>query len=74
MKILSSTITPIIRINQLPVSVTRWHHAGVGIPDMLCDFYLVKNHKIVKTQQPPKLEKKEPLEFKSFFDVGLATL
>jgi hypothetical protein len=25
---------------------------------MFCNFYLVKNHKIAKTQQPLKLEKK----------------
>jgi hypothetical protein len=26
-------------------------------PDMFCNFYLVKNHKILKTQQPLMLEK-----------------
>jgi hypothetical protein len=30
-------------------------------PDMFGNFYLVKNHKIAKTQQPLKLEKKEAL-------------
>jgi hypothetical protein len=29
--------------NQLPDSVARWLH---GFLDMLCNFYLVKNHKI----------------------------
>jgi hypothetical protein len=30
---------------------------AAGFPDMFCNFYLVKNHKIIKTQQPQKLEK-----------------
>jgi hypothetical protein len=41
------------------------------LPDMFCNFHLVKNHKIAKTQQPLKLEKKintdlEPVEFYNF--------
>jgi hypothetical protein len=27
-------------------------------PDMFCNFYILKNHKIAETQQPLKLEKK----------------
>jgi hypothetical protein len=30
---------------QLPVSDARWQH---GSPDMFCNFYLAKNHKIAK--------------------------
>ncbi len=50
------------------------HQVAAWFPDMFCNFYLVKNHKITKTQQPLKLEKKistylESLEFQKFFDV-----
>ncbi len=33
-----------MRGNQLPVSAT--HQAAALVPDMFCNFYLVKNHKI----------------------------
>jgi len=31
--------------NRLPVSAARWQLAGL-VPDMFCNFYLVKNDKI----------------------------
>ncbi len=40
-----------MRGNQLPVSATRF-------PDMLCNFYLVKNHKIAKNSKTTKAGKK----------------
>ncbi len=35
------------------------NEGAASLPDMLCNFYFAKNHKIAKkTQQPLKLEKK----------------
>ncbi len=47
------------------------------VPDMFCDFYLAKNHKIVNnsttTEAGEKISKDlESLECWKFFDVGLA--
>jgi len=45
-----------MRIDQLPVSAARSQH---GVPDMFYNFYLVKKiSKLLKTQQPLKIEKK----------------
>jgi hypothetical protein len=33
------------------------HQVAAWVPDMICNFCLVKSHKIAITQQPPKLEK-----------------
>ncbi len=45
--------------------------------DMFCDFYFVKNHKIVNNSTTNRAREKistdlESLEFTKFFDVGLA--
>jgi hypothetical protein len=50
-----AVINAIMRINQLPFSATRWQH---GIPEMICNFYLVKNANLVIAQLPLKLDKK----------------
>jgi hypothetical protein len=46
------------------------------VPDMFCNFYLVKNHKIVKNSTTAKAREKistdlESLELLQFFDVCL---
>ena len=50
-----AVINALMRINQLPVSATRWQH---GILEMICNFYLVKNANLVIAQLPLKLDKK----------------
>jgi hypothetical protein len=42
---------PLIRINQLPLTVTR-------VSDMFCNFYLVKNPKIGKNSTTTKVREK----------------
>jgi hypothetical protein len=56
--------------NHLTVSATRWQH---GSPDMFCNFYLVKNHKIGINATTTKAREKistdlESVELKFFFD------
>jgi hypothetical protein len=62
-----------MRENQLPVSAAEWQHGSqcrvaAWFPDMCCNFYLMKNHKIVKTSMATKAREKistdiESLEF-----------
>jgi len=58
---------------QLPAPVARWKH---GSQICLCNFYLVKNHKIAQNSTTTKAREKtstdlESLEFYKFFDVCL---
>ncbi len=39
-------LLPLLMGNQLPVS---FRQVAAWVPDMFCNFYLVKNHKIAKT-------------------------
>jgi hypothetical protein len=43
----------IMREKQLPLSANRWQHGS----QIFFATFLVKNHKIVKTQEPRKLDK-----------------
>jgi hypothetical protein len=40
-------------------AVSFCHQVAAWFPDMFCNFYLVKIHKLLKTQQPLKIEKKQ---------------
>jgi len=43
-------------MNEGKLAASFCHHVAALVPDMFCNFYLAKNYKIAKTQQPLELE------------------
>jgi hypothetical protein len=50
-------------VNEGGLAASFCRKVAALLPDMFCHFHLVKNHKIAKTQQPLKLEKKNKHRF-----------
>jgi hypothetical protein len=55
-------------------AATFCHQAAAWVPNMLCDFYFAKNHEIANNSTTTKAREKisTDLEYKKFFDIGLA--
>ncbi len=51
-------VTSDLAFNEGKSAARFWHKLATWVQDMFCDFYLVKCHKLLTTQQPLKLEKK----------------
>jgi hypothetical protein len=47
-----------VKTNEGKSAASFWYRGAAWVPDIFCNFYLVKNCKIAKTQQPLKQEKK----------------
>jgi hypothetical protein len=62
----------IISHNEGKSAASFYHHVAARFPDMFCNFYLVKNHKIDKNSTTAKASDKisadlECLEFHTFY-------
>ena len=62
--------------NQDKSAARLCHHATAGVPDMFCNFYLVKSHKIANNSAATEARKKISTDLESFecskiFDVCL---